>query len=73
VREILQESDRRQDALLERLAGELRAPLAPIRRALEQLRDPRTASSELVAELERRLGELVRLVEQMRESPPATV
>jgi PAS domain S-box-containing protein len=73
VREILQESDRRQDALLSRLAGELRAPLAPIRRALEQLRDPRTASSEVVAELERRLGELVRLVEEMREAPSAVV
>ena len=73
VREMLLESDRRRDALLARLAGELRAPLAPIRRALEQLQDPRAASSELVAELDRRVAELVRLVEELHESPAATV
>jgi PAS domain S-box-containing protein len=72
VREVQQESERRQDALLARLAGELRAPIAPIRRALEQLRDPRAASPEVVAEIERRVAELVRLVDELRESPTAT-
>jgi len=73
VREVLQESDRRQDALLERLTGELRAPLAPIRRALEQLRDPCAASPEFVAELDRLVAELVRLVDELRESHIATL
>ena len=66
-REALVEADRRKDEFLATLAHELRNPLAPIRNALELLREPGPASAEVVEILERQVGQMVRLVDDLLE------
>jgi PAS domain S-box-containing protein len=66
--ETLREDDRRKDEFLATLAHELRNPLAPLRNALEVMRlDP--GNLEMFAHLneimERQLGHLVRLVDDL--------
>jgi signal transduction histidine kinase/CheY-like chemotaxis protein len=65
----LKEADRRKDVFLATLAHELRSPLAPIRNALHILRAsgeriPAPASIDMV---ERQVGHLVRLVDDLME------
>ena len=65
----LKEADRRKDVFLATLAHELRNPLAPIRNALHILRAsgdpiPAPASIDMV---ERQVGHLVRLVDDLME------
>jgi signal transduction histidine kinase len=64
----LREADRRKDEFLAMLAHELRNPLAPIRNAVEVLRhtrdDPERLES-LRAVMERQVGHMVRLVEDL--------
>ncbi len=70
VEEALRDADRRKDEFLATLAHELRNPLAPIRNSLHILRlssgiDPAT---ERVCEMmERQVGHLVRLVDDLME------
>jgi signal transduction histidine kinase len=70
VEEALREADRRKDEFLATLAHELRNPLAPIRNSLHILRlsgrsDP---TLDQVSEiLERQVGHLVRLVDDLME------
>jgi signal transduction histidine kinase/ActR/RegA family two-component response regulator len=68
--ESLREADRRKDEFLATLAHELRNPLAPIRNSLHILRlsasgDP--VSDEVCEMMERQVGHLVRLVEDLME------
>jgi signal transduction histidine kinase/ActR/RegA family two-component response regulator len=68
--ESLREADRRKDEFLATLAHELRNPLAPIRNALHILRlstggDP--ASEQVCEMLDRQVGHLVRLVDDLME------
>ena len=64
----LREADRRKDEFLATLAHELRNPLAPIRNGLQVLRLA-GASGEMVDEaramMERQLGQMVRLVDDL--------
>ena len=63
----LRESDRRKDEFLAMLAHELRNPLAPVRNSLHLVRaspDPRVRDSSLDV-MERQLGHLVRLVDDL--------
>ncbi len=63
----LRESDRRKDEFLAMLAHELRNPLAPVRNSLHLVRaspDPRVRESSLDV-MERQLGHLVRLVDDL--------
>ena len=57
-------SDRRKDEFLALLAHELRNPLAPIRNGLHVLRLT-GGSSEIVLMMERQVGQLVRLVDDL--------
>ena len=62
------EDDRRKDEFLATLAHELRNPLAPLRNALEVMRldpDNREMSAHLNEIMERQLGHLVRLVDDL--------
>ena len=63
----LSEADRRKDEFLATLAHELRNPLAPIRNALQILRlsPDRQASEQARAMMERQLGQMVRLVDDL--------
>ena len=70
VEEMLREADRRKDEFLATLAHELRNPLAPIRNSLHILRltsvsDP--AVAQVCAMMERQVGNLVRLVDDLME------
>jgi signal transduction histidine kinase len=68
--ELLRESDRRKDEFLAILAHELRNPLAPIRNALQILRltQPQDTAAEHVAEImDRQVGLMVRLVDDLLE------
>jgi signal transduction histidine kinase len=70
VEEALREADRRKDEFLATLAHELRNPLAPIRNALHILRltDSSDSATEQVCEMmERQVGHLVRLVDDLME------
>jgi PAS domain S-box-containing protein len=67
IEESLRESDRRKDEFLATLAHELRNPLAPLRSGLQVLRlanerSDREAAREM---MERQLGQLVRLVDDL--------
>jgi len=66
--ESLREDDRRKDEFLATLAHELRNPLAPLRNALEVMRldpDNRELFAHLNEIMERQLGHLVRLVDDL--------
>ena len=67
--EALQEADRRKDEFLAMLAHELRNPLAPIRNALQVLRlasgERRGRSSRPATMMERQVGQMVRLVDDL--------
>jgi signal transduction histidine kinase len=68
--EALKEADRRKDEFLAMLAHELRNPLAPVRNALHVLRVSGGAgpAAERVREMmERQVGHLVRLVDDLLE------
>ena len=66
--EALREADKRKDEFLALLAHELRGPLAPLRNTLEIVRragdDPSTRR-EAAAMMDRQLGQLVRLVDDL--------
>lgn len=65
--EALQLADRRKDEFLATLAHELRNPLAPLRNGLQILKlttDP-TAREQARAMMERQLGQMVRLVDDL--------
>jgi PAS domain S-box-containing protein len=66
--EALKEADRRKDEFLATLAHELRNPLAPIRNALKILQlaggDP-TAADSARAIMERQVGQMVRLIDDL--------
>ncbi len=69
VRE-LQEADRRKDEFLATLSHELRNPLAPLRNALLLLRRSdkgEAAAAPLLEMMERQVGHLVRLVDDLLE------
>ncbi len=63
----LREADRRKDEFLATLAHELRNPLAPIRNALQILRlsPDREAHEQARTLMERQLGQMVRLVDDL--------
>jgi PAS domain S-box-containing protein len=63
----LREADRRKNEFLATLAHELRNPLAPIRNGLQVLRlaNERSAQEQARAMMERQLGQLVRLVDDL--------
>jgi len=63
----LREQDRRKDEFLATLAHELRNPLAPIRSGLELLRtsDEVARKAQIHAMMERQLGHLVRMVDDL--------
>ena len=64
----LSEADRRKDAFLATLAHELRGPLAPLSNLLQMLKradhDPALVA-QTAAKMERQLGQLVRLVDDL--------
>ena len=64
----LSEADRRKDVFLATLAHELRNPLAPLRNAVQVLRlagDRADAVGPVVGLMERQLGQMVRLVDDL--------
>jgi len=66
--EALQEADRRKDEFLALLAHELRNPLAPIRTGLELIRisgDTPQAIGRVRAMMERQVGQMVRLIDDL--------
>jgi two-component system CheB/CheR fusion protein len=66
--EALKESDRRKDEFLATLAHELRNPLAPIRNGLQIMRlarDDPEAVEQARGMMERQLGHMVRLIEDL--------
>jgi PAS domain S-box-containing protein len=68
--EELAEADRRKDEFLATLAHELRNPLAPIRSSLHILRssgDGKPADRRLLDMMERQVGHMVRLVDDLLE------
>ena len=65
---VCKEADRRKDEFLATLAHELRNPLAPIRNGLQVLRlatERRQAREQARAMMERQLGQMVRLVDDL--------
>jgi signal transduction histidine kinase/CheY-like chemotaxis protein len=68
--EALKEADRRKDEFLATLSHELRNPLAPIRNAVELLRDgagERAIVEQVRGILERQVGHMTRLVDELLE------
>ena len=68
VEEALKEADRRKDEFLATLAHELRNPLAPVRNALEIMRlagNDATAVTRSRAVMERQVGQMVRLIDDL--------
>ncbi len=68
--EALGEADRRKDEFLATLAHELRNPLAPIRNGIEvfRMRGPRDAAERGVVDMmERQVGQMVRLVDDLMD------
>jgi signal transduction histidine kinase len=68
--EMLRDADRRKDEFIATLAHELRNPLAPIRNALHIMRlsgDAESMNRRLGEMLERQVGHLVRLVDDLLE------
>jgi PAS domain S-box-containing protein len=66
--QVLKETDRRKDEFLATLAHELRNPLAPIRNALEVIRvagDDQEALHLARGTMERQLGQMIRLVDDL--------
>jgi PAS domain S-box-containing protein len=65
--EALKEADRRKDEFLATLAHELRNPLAPIRNALEIMRLSSDAQADAEARrmMERQVGQMVRLIDDL--------
>ncbi|HET7400564.1 MAG TPA: ATP-binding protein, partial [Usitatibacter sp.] len=66
----LKESDRRKDEFLATLAHELRNPMAPLRNAMELARVPRLGADQrerIHQVMERQMGHLVRLVDDLME------
>jgi signal transduction histidine kinase len=64
----LAEADRRKDEFLATLAHELRNPLAPLRNGLEVMRLARAdagARDEALAMMERQLGQMVRIIDDL--------
>jgi PAS domain S-box-containing protein len=62
---MLREADRRKDEFLATLAHELRNPLAAIRNAAELLRREESLSPELSSILERQVGQMTHLVDDL--------
>jgi len=73
VEDALRDADRRKDEFLATLAHELRNPLAPIRNSLHILRltgggaDRDTVAAQVCEMIERQVGHLVRLVDDLME------
>ena len=68
---LLQEANRRKDVFLATLAHELRNPLAPLLNSLTLLRQGRTdrgTFDRITSVMERQLGELVRLTDDLMDS-----
>lgn len=64
--QLAREQDRRKDEFLATLAHELRNPLAPLRNALGIFRlNPQMRSNELVEMMDRQLGHMVRLIDDL--------
>jgi PAS domain S-box-containing protein len=63
--EQLRDQDRRKDEFLATLAHELRNPLAPISTGLELLRQQPAQAHRIAAMMDRQLGHLVRLVDDL--------
>jgi len=63
----LKDADRRKDEFLATLAHELRNPLAPIRTGLEflQMAPPESAAKKVRSMMERQLGHMVRLIDDL--------
>lgn len=62
-----EEADRRKDEFLALLAHELRNPLAPIRNAVSLLRRTMADHSDIWQMMERQVGHMVRLVDDLME------
>ena len=62
-----EEADRRKDEFLALLAHELRNPLAPIRNAVSLLRRTTSTHSDIWQMMERQVGHMVRLVDDLME------
>ena len=62
-----EQADRRKDEFLALLAHELRNPLAPIRNAVSLLRRTTAEHSEIWQMMERQVGHMVRLVDDLME------
>lgn len=72
AQDALEERDRRKDEFIATLAHELRTPLAPIRSSLDILRiagGTGPAAERAQAIMERQLGTLVRLIDDLLEIP----
>jgi len=70
ARTALQEADRRKDEFLATLAHELRNPLAPLRNGLQVLKLARpgdAAADDARAMMERQLGHMVRLIDDLMD------
>ncbi|MFT3880610.1 MAG: ATP-binding protein [Gemmatales bacterium] len=67
VEQALKEADRRKDEFLATLAHELRNPLAPLRNGLQVLKltDDTVAAEKARSMMERQLGQMVRLVDDL--------
>ena len=67
MQERLREADRRKDEFLATLAHELRNPLAPIRNSLQVLRMGGERTDSVLGMMERQVGHMVRLVDDLLE------